>query len=215
MIEVCTKKWFICLITSVEFWGALIAAIIGGIVAYLIARSQVKSSEAAQEKHRIETIKHEHHMELIRIQLEECGKSIKFLTSLPHIIDSVELISYEVMVKREIDVDEALKTQLPQVELVTDSSFKLLELESSVKICDLDYDTKLNCNKLRKTINSIYETTTLESNEKLLLESGSLEKYKAKKVESIEKANRLVTVVSASFRNRYENLISEYKKTLD
>ena len=207
--------WLIGLLSSYNFTGTIVGALIGGIFAFLIARKQVESSENQQEKQRKEIVVHEHQMELIRIQLNECGKSIRFLTAFPDTMNNVELISYDVMVKQETDGDEALRIQREQVKLVTESMFKLLELESSAKICEMSTETIENCIDLQKQSNEVFSTTTLEGNQQLLKEIGDLEEYKIVKMERIEKTNELINSINESFRSRYEELVSKFRNSIN
>src|SRR5690625_3285158 len=98
------KVCFIQLVSSPDIWSSLITALIGGGVAYYIARFQVKKSEEGLTQQRAEdnarhvieleeaqkrvllqingTKKHEREMELVRIQLGYCNDCMEALESI-------------------------------------------------------------------------------------------------------------------------------------
>lgn len=206
--------WWAGLLSNYNFWGTVIGAFIGGFFALLIALLQVRHSEKAHEKARKENVKHELEMKLIRIQLKECAKSIGFLSSYSSVINNIEMISYEVMKEKIKDIDKGLVIQKDQVELITESMFKLLELESSAKICDMGEEVSEKCIKLMKYSDKLFNLTILEADQQLMIEAQSIEKYKSTKVSLFENVNKLVDSLNESFRLRYEELVNEFRKGL-
>src|SRR5699024_4920122 len=205
-------NWLVHLLSSHNFWSTITGALIGGLFALLIARRQVISSEKNQEIQRKEVSKHEKRMELIRIQLTECKKSIAFLSDLFIAVDEIELNSYESSV--EDNENEILRKEWKQIKIITDSLFKIVDLKSSAKICELSDNIVNKCDKLTTVLNDIFDSNSPEGMKKLVEESKNVDHYKQIKLSQLIEFNDLINLLNNEFTIRNEELIYDLKRNM-
>ncbi|WP_404293180.1 hypothetical protein LG276_01010 [Cytobacillus kochii] len=160
-------QWGASLLESQNFWGTILGALVGGIFAFLIAKHQVKASEKHQEKQRQEIVKHEKGMELTRIQIGECRKSLEFLRRLPD-----DLTALQSSLKLDIDLKEkgeernnnSISNKQMMSTIIIKLSSDLLLLESVMKICTFSRSDIEQCREFRETI---YKTLDYVSKQNL------------------------------------------------
>lgn len=213
-----------------EFWIALTTALIGGFVAYLIARLQVRKSERNLEQQRKEdndrhlkeleeaqkrvlfqineTRKHEREMVFVRTQLEECKNSIDFISKLPDLISDINLLTLEIIEILEREEDAFSKMNRKN-QLIVNTSFGLSKLYQSAKICDLSDIERERINELKKIIYTIFE----ESKEESILQKRktgiSFDEFKTH-INHVEDFTEKIDEVISDYGKRYEQLISKF-----
>lgn len=192
--------WIKQLITSHSFWGTVIGALVGGGIAYCVARMQVKSSEMHQEKQRREIVEHERMLELIRIQLDECRASIIHLIRLPN-----DLLTLQSLLKKDVQffshdmlkTEDGVRNQQQISDLIINLSSGLIAIELSMKICDFsEEDIKIS----RDFREKVYRTLDF-------ITSRELSKY----TQEIIKYPPIIDVLHKKFIKKQELLISKMK----
>lgn len=176
------KEWFIQLISSHNFWSSLITALVGGAIAYFIAKIQVKKSEKEITTQRIEDNtrhvqeleeaqkrvllqinemkKHEREMELLRIQLGYCNESMASVVSISELLAPLieKVFDYNDARNSSINgeiTDEIIELKKGMLTVTNPIRDKSIRISTAVRINSLSEEDSKVVDALLKSIRKI------------------------------------------------------------